>query len=99
MNFSDEALLQMNEIFDVVICFAENIIAEFHEGGFPKTVDTKDENKIDMLRKKFKNSHVQRLHDGSCTVETGILFVDILNNLEKIGDKTFNIAQLISGQK
>ncbi len=95
--FSDAALAEMDEMFSVALRFARNVFDIFHRGNFPRKVDTTDENLIDQMKLEFKNRHMQRLHDGKCTVDNGIIFVDILNNLEKTGDQVFNVAQVING--
>jgi len=95
MGFSEKAMSEMDEIFTVTVRFAENVLTAFNRENFTKNFDTQDENLIDQLRRQFKNNHITRLNHGECTVDCGILFVDILNNLEKTGDNTFNIAQEI----
>lgn len=39
--------------------------------------------------------HVTRLDDGTCTVNTGIIFLDVIANLEKIADHLTNIAERV----
>ncbi len=97
IHFSKEALDEMEQIFDVTIRFANYILYEYNKGGLPKKVNTEDEDAIDRFKRKFKNNHMARLNDGRCNVDAGIVYVDILNNLEKAGDHTFNIAQVIEG--
>lgn len=98
VRFSEPAMDEIGQLFDVAIRFTENIIDSYNRGGIPKKVNTDDEDLIDTLRKKLRRKHIDRLHDGSCTVENGILYIDILNNLEKTGDQVFNIAQIIMGE-
>lgn len=95
--FSEIALDEMSKIFDVVIRFAENTLRIFNKEEDAENLDTEDENIIDSMRKEFKNNHMKRLNEGVCTVDAGIMYVDILNNLEKAGDHTFNVAQIIKG--
>ncbi len=42
---------------------------------------------------------MRRLSEGSCDINTGIVFVDIINNMEKIGDHAYNIAQVMEYSK
>jgi len=98
IRFTGEAMQEMEEIFEVAIRFTENVMNAYNAGGLPKEIDTEDENTIDKMRKRFKKNHLDRLQNGACSVETGILFVDILNNLEKAGDQAFNIAQVVMGE-
>ncbi len=99
VSFSNSAKQELSDMFDVAIRFAKNVTDSYCEGGFPKKIDTEDENTIDKMRKNARKRHLLRLHDGNCTVENGIMFIDILNNLEKTGDQVFNIAQIIMGSE
>lgn len=96
--FSEAAMDEISELFDVAIRFTDTIITEYNRGNLPKKVNTDDEDLIDSLRKQLRMKHIERLHDGTCTVENGILYIDILNNLEKTGDQVFNIAQIVMGE-
>lgn len=50
---------------------------------------------IDELEIKARQAHIDRLQKGSCTVVTGIHFVEIISNLERIGDHLSNIARVV----
>jgi phosphate:Na+ symporter len=50
------------------------------------------EGEIDMLEKKLRKKHIKRLNDGSCSASAGIVFLDIISNLERIADHTVNIV-------
>lgn len=51
------------------------------------------ENIVNKMQIKMKNSHVNRLNEGRCNIKSGIVFMDFIDNLEKIGDHLTNIAQ------
>ncbi|SDB98964.1 phosphate:Na+ symporter [Pelagirhabdus alkalitolerans] len=57
------------------------------------------ENNIDRLEKKYRKSHIIRLNEGKCSGSSGIVYVDILSNLERIGDHALNIAEEVLGEK
>jgi len=50
------------------------------------------EGEIDMLEKRLRKKHIQRLNEGKCGPSAGIVFLDILSNLERIADHASNIA-------
>ncbi|MDD5264730.1 MAG: Na/Pi cotransporter family protein [Candidatus Bipolaricaulis sp.] len=50
------------------------------------------EKHLDELETRYKANHVARLESEECDPEAGILFVEILHNLERIGDHATNIA-------
>ncbi|MFJ6412480.1 Na/Pi cotransporter family protein [Terribacillus saccharophilus] len=56
------------------------------------------EKKIDMLERKLRKQHIQRLTEGSCSGQSGIVFIDIISNLERIGDHAVNIAEAVLGE-
>ncbi len=47
---------------------------------------------IDDLKDRMRNHHILRLQKGSCNIETGFAWSDLLTNLERIGDHCSNIA-------
>lgn len=50
------------------------------------------EEAIDDIIIIMKSNHYERVRDGSCTVLSGYIFLDILTNLERISDQCANIA-------
>ena len=55
------------------------------------------ENNLNQMQVKLRRNHVQRMTAGICNPETGIIFIDLVDNVEKIGDHLTNIAQSIIG--
>lgn len=50
------------------------------------------ENQIDEMEKKLQKSHVRRLARNECTAQAGMLFSDLVSNLERVADHGTNIA-------
>ena len=47
---------------------------------------------IDNLKTLLRNNHIVRLRDGSCTVETGFVWSDLITNFERVSDHCSNVA-------
>ena len=47
---------------------------------------------IDDLKETMRSRHILRLQQGSCSIETGFVWSDLLTSLERIGDHCSNIA-------
>ena len=47
---------------------------------------------VDDLVNSLHDNHIQRLRDGKCKVNAGIVFLDILGNMERISDICSNIG-------
>jgi len=56
------------------------------------------ERKINHLVVECRTKHVERLGKGICKHLSGLVFIDLLMNFEKIGDHLVNIAQAIQGK-
>jgi phosphate:Na+ symporter len=55
------------------------------------------ERKLNDMQLEFRRSHVARMTDGACTAVSGLIFIDLVDNAEKIGDHLTNIAQAAIG--
>ncbi|MEA3490041.1 MAG: Na/Pi cotransporter family protein [Candidatus Omnitrophota bacterium] len=58
----------------------------------------KREQHINRFQVDLKKSHVNRLNNRKCDLKSGIVFLDFVDNLEKIGDHLTNIAQGVIGE-
>lgn len=57
------------------------------------------ENSVNNMREEMKSNHLMRLQSGACTVDPGLILVDMLSSFEKLGGFCFNIAQAVAGTK
>ncbi len=56
-----------------------------------------NERNLNRMQIEFRRSHVDRMSNGICTPQAGLIFIDLVDNIEKIGDHLTNIAQAIIG--
>ncbi len=54
---------------------------------------------INDFQVNLKNAHVNRLNQGLCDIRSGIVFMDFVDNLEKIGDHLTNVAEGVTGKR
>jgi len=59
----------------------------------------KHEDILNKLEIQLRESHIQRLQNGECWVLSGVVFLDFINNLEKVGDHLKNISLTILQQR
>ncbi len=100
ITFSEVAMGEIAEISTLTSEFLATIIVALEE----KDTEVYDEayrleDDIDDLEEKLRNNHIKRLNTGECTVNSGLIFIDMLHNFEKIGDHTFNLAKAVVGKK
>ena len=73
--------------------FALTALADENRETIQKVRELEDE--IDNLTRVFEERNVRRLENKICNPLIGIVFVDILRNLERIADHSNNIANAI----
>jgi len=98
IQFSDEAVKGIDEIASKVREFMVLINQNITVRNKDIMADSKFlEDRIDELRNELRKGHVNRLNEGVCNVDAGLMFIDMLSKFEKIGDHAFNVAESISG--
>ncbi|MDU3338042.1 Na/Pi cotransporter family protein [Paraclostridium bifermentans] len=55
----------------------------------------KMEEQVDMMEKSCRVNHMRRLNASSCSVDSGVIFLDLISNLERVSDHSANIAQQV----
>ena len=53
------------------------------------------EDEIDKIEKGLRDSHINRLNQGICYPESGVIYLDVISNLERIGDHANNICLMV----
>ena len=96
LQFSDTALEEMNNIYSKA---KENFnvalkgLESYDKSIISKVYEIEDE--VDALDKLYRKKHIERLNNGKCTIDSGVLFLDLLTNLERISDHSCNIVNNI----
>lgn len=96
VNFSGEAQEEMHSIIEITkqaLILAYQTL-EHHDVSAARQVLPLEE-KIDELQENYRKNHIRRLNEGICNGSNGAVFLDMLTNLERIGDHCRNIAQYI----
>lgn len=47
---------------------------------------------LDSMEKRLRKEHILRLNKGECNTSSGIVFLDLIRNLERVGDHAENLA-------
>lgn len=100
IKFSDDALEQLNVMYELSDRMSKATRAAMI--GFDKSkanIVLQIEDELNTYEEKLRNSHMSRLQGGSCQAVTGIYFLDIISNYERIGDHLTNIAKVIKGSQ
>lgn len=97
---TDEANEDLKEMFDLTSITLKLAIESLIDRDKDKAFKVVEyESQIDQMEKTFRRKHIIRLNNGICAPSSGMVYVDILSNLERIGDHSFNIAEEVMGVK
>jgi Na/Pi-cotransporter len=86
-----------DEIREIQACLNKQFEAIFVtlEGSNPRGVNEaiQQGGALTLLIKKCTEQHVHRLEIGKCHVQAGVIYLDALGHLERVGDHLVNIAE------
>lgn len=101
IRFSDKALVELEEISSHTRSFLSYVIENMGSDPPSDLLQESEvmEDRVDHLERSLRDNHIERLNSGQCTVLSGLIFIDMLHNYEKIGDHTLNLAEAIVGEK
>ncbi|OOZ80997.1 sodium:phosphate symporter [Bacillus cereus] len=100
VSLSGEALTELNEMLELTISTLQDAVEALtnFDTELAQTVIAK-ERKIDQMERVLRKRHVLRLNERSCSGDASIIFVDMVSNLERIGDHAVNIADGVLGEQ
>ncbi|TYP56753.1 Na/Pi cotransporter family protein [Thermosediminibacter litoriperuensis] len=94
--FSNEALRELSEMASQVRESFSSAVKAFVESDMSLAAKViQNEDRIDQMDRKLRNNHIKRLNEGKCNPSSGVIYLDIISNLERIGDHAFNLASYI----
>ena len=93
LQFSDAANKELDIMLGAVEEVVELSFQAFVENDPQLALQVEPlEQVIDDLKEQMRTRHILRLQQGSCSIETGFIWSDLLTSLERIGDHCSNIA-------
>lgn len=94
VKFTDDATKELDTLFELASKNFYDSITALKTSDFELAATITDrEREINILEQNARNSHMVRLRSGTCSVEAGIYFLDIISNLERISDHSINITE------
>lgn len=98
-----EAVLEVSDFLDLILkaikLMRENLSKIEMNEDVDLTEAVQMENKIDETRNRMKEAHYKRLEQGIYTSQAGVIFLDYITRLEKIGDHIFNVQEELADKK
>lgn len=99
--FAEEHAISFSEIGqDDILKISKTVVESFHSSieAFEKNdldmvVKTAHlEDQVDDMEEDMRETHIERLNSGACAPQAGVVFLDVISDLERISDHADNIA-------
>ncbi len=99
LKFSEVAIEELVHFHSMVDQMLESAIEAFVKDDviLASQVILKDD-EVDAEERNLRKSHIERLKQGICLPHSGILFLDVISNLERVGDHSTNLAEVVTGE-
>lgn len=96
VEFSEESTTEMRATIDHIYLTLETLIETMVEGDTVKARRVLElEEEMDEMEKTSRHRQIERMNSMDSSIESGIIFLDLLSNLERVSDHANNIAQSI----
>ncbi len=98
-HFSDTALEDLEAMSSVVMDAFRYAIDARKNGNMDAIRKVGQlEDAVDNLEEELREKHIERLSAGKCKTSAGIVFLDIITNLERISDHAYNVAGYVKDE-
>lgn len=99
IEFSEDACRDLRLIGDNVIN-AVKAALDARRNSDPADIRRvlKLEDEVDNCEEDLREKHIERLSLGQCTPQTGVIFLDVISNLERICDHANNVAGYVKNE-
>ena len=99
VEFSELGKTELNEMYNKVISTYSYSLEAMQTGNVDLACKViKMEEQVDIMEKSCRLNHMRRLNNNLCSIDNGIIYLEILTNLERVSDHAVNIAQQVISQ-
>ncbi len=96
--FDAQSLADVHRLERILDTMFEHVRVALRTGDKVAAANVLDaETQLNAIQVDLRKDYVRRMGAGECSVETGLVLIDFVDNVEKIGDHLTNIAQSVLG--
>ncbi|WP_394897814.1 Na/Pi cotransporter family protein [Clostridium butyricum] len=100
LKFSDKVISELERMNEKVLQSLNASLEARKSGNTDLIKDVlKYEDEVDLIEQDIRERYISRLLDEEFNIESGVLFMDIIGNLERVSDHAFNIAGYLKDEK
>ena len=99
VEFSDHAKTELTDMYNKVLSTYSYALESMKTGDVDLACKViKMEEQVDVMEKSSRVNHMRRLNNNLCSIDNGIIYLEVITNLERISDHAVNIAQQVIAQ-
>lgn len=96
VNISLEGIKEIENFYSQALKTYELALESMKENNVDlanKSLESEEE--VNKLDKKYREEHMHRLNNNQCTIDSGVVYLDLLTNIERISDHAVSIAKRV----
>ena len=94
-NLKKNILELTNAVNDALNVMQKNLQENYNQVSISKADEL--EISINKIRNKLRKKYLQEIEKGSMEITEGMIYINLVHSLEKIGDHIFNVSEAITG--
>ncbi|MCI8659819.1 MAG: Na/Pi cotransporter family protein [Lachnospiraceae bacterium] len=99
LDFTQTGMKDLKAISDSVVCSFQHAIDARRTGNMDSVRKVSQyEDDVDSQEEELREKHIERLSAGKCEPSAGVVFLDIISNLERISDHAYNLAGYVKDE-
>ncbi|HSQ33977.1 MAG TPA: PhoU domain-containing protein, partial [Peptostreptococcaceae bacterium] len=96
VNLSEKGVEELKDLYNKVISTYKYSLESMKNGDVDLAYRVvKMEEQVDLMERSCRTNHMYRLNNNLCSVDSGVIFLDLISNLERVSDHSVNIAQQV----
>ena len=99
LDFTDTGMEELKSISSSVLKAFQHAIDARQTGNMDSVRKVSQyEDDVDNQEEELREKHFERLSAGECAPSAGVVFLDIISNLERISDHAYNLAGYVKDE-
>lgn len=99
LSFSERGMEDLRSISRVVVKSYQYAIEARQHGNMDAVRKVRQyEDEVDNMEEEMREEHIERLSSGKCVPSAGVVFLDIISNLERVSDHAYNLAGYVKSE-
>lgn len=99
LNFSETGIQDLKDISEQVIGAVSHAVEARRSSNMDEARKVSlYEDEVDAMEEDMREKHIRRLAAGECSSSAGVVFLDVISNLERISDHAYNLAGYVKSE-